>query len=123
MYGVRVGDWKYIERPAEGVYELYNLRTDPEEAKNVISGFPEERKQLGETLEDWFGRYRSAGVAERVTEEATEALRALGYVPQDEDQTKDRCTDEISHRTPLSMVEHRNTALHRKCRPGSRGSG
>ena len=80
MYGVRVGDWKYIERAAEGLYELYNLRTDPEEAENVISGFPEERKQLRETLEDWFGRYRSAGVAARVTEEEEDALRALGYV-------------------------------------------
>ena len=80
MYGVRLGDWKYIEEAAEGLYELYNLRTDPEEADNVISEFPEKRKQLEEMLEEWFGRHRSAGTAERGTEKDREALRALGYV-------------------------------------------
>ena len=80
MYGVRLGDWKYIEEAAKGLYELYNLRTDPEEAENVISEFPEKRKQLEEMLEEWFGRHRSAGTAERGTEKDREALRALGYV-------------------------------------------
>lgn len=39
--GIRDGKWKYIRRMDNGLEELYNLETDPEEMKNIKDNHPE----------------------------------------------------------------------------------
>ena len=56
---IRTPEWKYIHRYQYGPHELYDLRADPQERKNLIdekskqSLAAEMRKQLA----DWFARY------------------------------------------------------------------
>lgn len=77
QYGIRVGEWKYIERPSEGEPELYNLRTDPREKHNMIGWRPE----IAARLSDLLVRGGEDGPAEgRLSPEETKRLQALGYV-------------------------------------------
>jgi choline-sulfatase len=60
---IRTKDWKLIHRADGGPDELYDLRTDPDEAKNLADA-PEYRKQkiaLRTKLMEWFDRYAEAG--------------------------------------------------------------
>jgi len=77
QYGVRVGEWKYIERPAEGAPELYDLEADPEERHDRIRWRADVAARLApllvrgaEDLPDSLG----------LSPEEAERLRALGYV-------------------------------------------
>jgi arylsulfatase A-like enzyme len=74
QYGVRVGDWKYIERPAEGRPELYNLRSDPGERHNVFTRHPDVAARLAPLL------VRGFEDAPKLAPEEAERLEALGYV-------------------------------------------
>ncbi len=47
---VRLGDWKLIHYYEDGDQELYNLRVDSEEARNVAKEYPERAEQLSELL-------------------------------------------------------------------------
>jgi len=68
MQAIRMGDWKYINgeklRPPQKTVkpELYNLREDSAETKNLIDEFPEIAEKLRKRLEE----IRSAG-SERLT--------------------------------------------------------
>jgi arylsulfatase A-like enzyme len=77
QYGVRVGEWKYIERPDEGAPELYDLRADPTERRNLIRNRPEVAARLSPLLVRW-GEDAAESVA--LSPEEEERLRALGYV-------------------------------------------
>jgi arylsulfatase A-like enzyme len=60
---IRTRDWKYVHRANGGPHELYDLRNDPDETKNLIDS-PEHRElriKLRTELLDWFGRYGEAG--------------------------------------------------------------
>lgn len=71
VFAVRQGPWKWIEgrphpdaKPAEGdsrkaehKQQLYNLREDPEETKDLLSRHPEQAKRLAEILK----KYREQG--------------------------------------------------------------
>jgi len=74
QYGVRVGDWKYIERPVEGQPELYNLRSDPAERHNVFTRHPDVGARLAPLL------VRGPEDAPKLAPEEAERLEALGYV-------------------------------------------
>ncbi len=50
---VRMGDWKLIEKFQDETFELYNLRNDPGEKKNLASIEPAQLKRLKETLRSW----------------------------------------------------------------------
>lgn len=50
---VRDGDWKLIECYEDGSRELYNLRDDPAEAKDLAASQPEKVKELARMLADW----------------------------------------------------------------------
>lgn len=50
---VREGDWKLIEFFDRSEYELYNLRNDPGESRNLIKVHPEKARELQAHLEDW----------------------------------------------------------------------
>ena len=47
------GDWKLIEYPEYGEYELYNLAKDPKETQDLASKFPERREVLAKELHQW----------------------------------------------------------------------
>ena len=81
QYGVRVGDWKYIEGTKDGRRELYDLAADPGERSNLYKSSEGRRAALRDTLSAWRatlpGQER---VAPRLSEEERAKLRALGYV-------------------------------------------
>jgi arylsulfatase A-like enzyme len=81
-FGLRRGQWKYTESEARG-NELYDLRTDPKESKNLVDQMPEKAQELAAELERWkqATRRSSADTTSRtVSPEDNERLRALGYV-------------------------------------------
>jgi arylsulfatase len=58
--GIRTEDWKFIRSTDPGVYprvedELYDLRNDPEEQKNVALEYPDIAADMGERLSTWVG--------------------------------------------------------------------
>lgn len=50
---IRMGDWKLIEFFEDGRIELYNLREDIQEAKNLACAFPERASSMRKRLDDW----------------------------------------------------------------------
>jgi arylsulfatase A-like enzyme len=50
---VRHGDWKLLEFFEDGRLELYNLRDDPGETRDLSSSFPDRVKSLHERLRSW----------------------------------------------------------------------
>jgi arylsulfatase A-like enzyme len=50
---VRIGDWKLIEKFQDETLELYDLKNDPGETKNLFESQPQKAKQLKQVLLDW----------------------------------------------------------------------
>jgi len=50
---VRAGDWKLIEFYETGRRELFNLKTDPRESKNLAAQEPARVQQLAALLDNW----------------------------------------------------------------------
>lgn len=50
---IRVGDWKLIEFFEDGRLELYNLKDDIGESKNLATAEPEKTRELHERLKAW----------------------------------------------------------------------
>ena len=50
---IRAGDWKLIEFLEDGQVELFNLREDIGESKNLVQSEPERAKELQERLTNW----------------------------------------------------------------------
>ena len=68
---IRTDDYKLIYRYPYGPHELYSLRDDPGECRNLVDdpAYQETATQLKRTLEQWFARYtdpRVDGVREPV---------------------------------------------------------
>lgn len=81
MFGLRQGDWKYINAPAEKGQELFNLREDPTELKNIVDSHSDLAASLQETLTAWRKANTGTSVEQRaLSDEDREALEALGYV-------------------------------------------
>jgi arylsulfatase A-like enzyme len=56
---VRTHDWKYVQRHPDGPHELYDLRLDPGERRNLIDApaHAAVQDELRRTLSEWFERY------------------------------------------------------------------
>ena len=81
LFGVRVGDWKFIRGDEQQVTELFNLAQDPKERNNVYTQFPKEAAALSKLVAEW--RQSSASgrpVLDNMSDEDTERLRSMGYV-------------------------------------------
>jgi arylsulfatase A-like enzyme len=83
-YGARDGSWKYLVNIRNGVEELYDLRADPAETRNVLEREPEVAQRLRGRLEGGMKALISKGViapemGEADDEETLRRLRALGY--------------------------------------------
>ncbi|HEV2853568.1 MAG TPA: sulfatase [Thermoanaerobaculia bacterium] len=63
-----------------GGFELYNLKEDPLEARNLAAVHPEEVRRLRRDLVAWMRKARSMGDDEEGDPETERALRALGYL-------------------------------------------
>lgn len=50
---VRAGDWKLLEHHEDSRVELFNLKNDPGETRNLAGEFPQEVAQLRERLHNW----------------------------------------------------------------------
>ena len=58
---IRVGDWKLVSagtKDAEGPWELYDLRTDRSELKNLATAYPEKVRQLAQLWEECEKQFR-----------------------------------------------------------------
>jgi arylsulfatase A-like enzyme/Flp pilus assembly protein TadD len=76
LRGVVAGSDKYIDLP---IQEVYDLATDPREASNLADRMPERARKLDAALRAVPASFASPGA--RVADaEASERLRALGYV-------------------------------------------
>ena len=82
-HGLRTNRWKYLVRDGDGAEELYDLRDDPEELKNVADEHPERLASLRREYLDQIARLHDAAVEDAgiVTDDAAtlERLRAIGY--------------------------------------------
>ncbi len=63
-----------------GGFELYDLTTDPLEARNLAAARPEEVRRLRRDLVAWMQKARALGDDEEGDPETERALRALGYL-------------------------------------------
>jgi len=80
-FGIRLGDWKYIEGKEENTKELFDLAADPHELVNLSNTFPKKTAELATQLTEWKkGHARKETVRNRIPEEDLERLKALGYV-------------------------------------------
>jgi arylsulfatase A-like enzyme len=80
QYAMRVEGWKYIHA-TDGEDELYDLRTDPDELRNVIAEEPARASEMLGYLEAWIAAGRADyGTSPELDEEAREKLKALGYI-------------------------------------------
>ncbi len=78
------GDWKLIWTPfqSEGLaWELFNLRDDPHETRDVYAPDHPELSRLRAALDDWISRQDPAELAapRTISDEDRKALGALGY--------------------------------------------
>lgn len=81
LYGLETESYHYIEAPRE---ELYDLRMDPGESRNIIRREPALAAALRENLRDMRSRFQrpqeAAAGSEKLDRETVEKLRSLGYV-------------------------------------------
>jgi arylsulfatase A-like enzyme/Tfp pilus assembly protein PilF len=79
LYGVRSEEWKYIKAPQP---ELYNLKHDPDEKKNLIYKKPEMATKMAQMLERFL--VDDPGLRDdsrsNLDDENLERLRSLGYL-------------------------------------------
>jgi arylsulfatase A-like enzyme/Tfp pilus assembly protein PilF len=82
LIGLIDDEWKYIQAPKE---ELYNLKRDPDEEKNVIDKEKKVASEMKEKLKSAIKDYSSGIEASRkkLTPEEQEKLRSLGYLGTD----------------------------------------
>jgi arylsulfatase A-like enzyme/Flp pilus assembly protein TadD len=112
LHGVVADGLKYVDLPLP---ELYDLRADPGEARNLAPSRPRDRDRLRARL----GGLRSgdAGAGGRLDEEASalERLRALGYVAGGGTTRKERYTedDDPKRLVDLDARMERVLSLHR----------
>jgi arylsulfatase A-like enzyme len=80
LYCAMDDEWKYIHRPLlEGRDELFHLKTDPLEQKNLFAAEPEQVQRLKSAL-DRFSGYVDKPFGTPTDEKVLERLKSLGYM-------------------------------------------
>lgn len=78
---VRYEGWKHIRLDCADTAELYDLKTDPGETRNLIAEQPGQAARLGNLLEKWDASVPTVRSGDhKLDEEALDLLRSLGYV-------------------------------------------
>ena len=111
LRSLRVGEWKHIAAPKP---ELYDLRVDPGEAKNVIRSRGSVAGRMAADLQRIVAGFRDApsAAAPGPDPQAEARLRALGYVgsmaptasTRGGDDPKDRLADYIAYRKQFNRA-------------------
>jgi arylsulfatase A-like enzyme len=79
-FGIRTGNWKYIESKKEDLLELFDLENDPNELRNLYDAYPKKAIELASKLKKWRQSYTKIEAVERdVSEDDLLKLKALGY--------------------------------------------
>lgn len=107
LIGLIDGDWKYIKAPKE---ELYNLKKDPEEEKNVIDDERKVASDKRDKLKNMIQNLSSSTEAERkeMTAEEKERLRSLGYAQFSEGISEGQLPDPKDRIDELRMIHEAN---------------
>jgi arylsulfatase A-like enzyme len=80
---VRSGAWKLIRDHDGAGEQLFHLRDDPRETRNLARAAPRRRAELAAALDAWLGRMREASgpvPVRELSEEERRRLEALGYL-------------------------------------------
>jgi tetratricopeptide (TPR) repeat protein len=78
LVGLIAGNWKYILAPKE---ELYNLKSDPNEEKNIFSSNQKKASEMKQNLENLIKNQPGAAAKSRtLNAEEQDRLRSLGYI-------------------------------------------
>ena len=83
MRAVRTLDFKLVKKyDLSEEDELYNIREDPGETRNILGVMPEEAARLGTALDKWLASFEQKDFdgEDRVAPELREHLEGLGYV-------------------------------------------
>ena len=98
IFSIRTPEWKYIYNPDDyhtycsrsdddtgdgyliDAQELYDVRTDPGETRNVVDEHPDVALELRAQILEWLNTNRRVHKEHKLTKEAEERLRALGYI-------------------------------------------
>jgi hypothetical protein len=75
---VRTARWKYIQSTAGD--ELYDVRADPAESRNLVSTEAATRDRLRSAVAAWARAQPRDVPAGPVSDELRETLRSLGYL-------------------------------------------
>lgn len=104
LTGLIAGDWKYIRAPKA---ELYNLKSDPNEEKNVLQSNQKIASEMNRSLETLVkSSVANADAGRRVpTSEERERLRALGYISYSDDKDKGEHPDPKDKIDELQMIQ------------------
>jgi len=77
---IRNREWKYIRNLKDNSEELYNIKMDPDELKNLEKIEPEKRKELAGILDSYLEKYDNFQSRPKSRKDRKDLLRALGYV-------------------------------------------
>ncbi len=77
---IRNMEWKYIRNLKDNSEELYNIKMDPDELKNLEKIEPEKRKELAGILDLYIEKYDLFQSKPKSRKDREDLLRALGYV-------------------------------------------
>jgi len=111
LTGLVTADYKLIELP---IPELYDLRSDPRETRNLFAREPERARTLDSLLRGVTASFQSRGsAAEKTTlgADARQRLQALGYVTSSADPGARTFTDADDPKTLIGPAEDLNRAL------------
>lgn len=79
-----VGDWKiiYIPHPEKEIFELYNLKDDPKEEKNIIKEEKEIASEMKKKILDFLKLQSNEGDVDlkNLKEKSRKLLKQLGYI-------------------------------------------
>jgi arylsulfatase A-like enzyme len=83
-YSIRTHEWKLIESFSPYELELFNLKKDPHELKNIANEYPELRERFKDKIDNWkskrlkFEELKKDSI--QYNKEELEKLRTLGYI-------------------------------------------
>jgi arylsulfatase A-like enzyme len=78
----RTNEWKLIciPHPEKNIFELYNIKNDPNESNNIIEEEKEKAEVLKKALFLWIGSEEKEDPDADLTEKSKKLLRSLGYM-------------------------------------------
>ena len=107
LTGVVAGDWKYLELPLP---ELYNLRSDPGEATNLVDRETARRDTMRRALAQLATAPAAAALPATVGEDTAARLRSLGY-SSSAAPARTQFTEDDDPKRLVALSERFNTAL------------